>query len=538
MADSTLRTIQAPFVALGPSGVAIRTSIKGMSQRDCEVLPLVGAHLGSLASTDLKARCRAGTDHDSDQWAQRKRALTEESSSRWAGSITKATHDQWGLSRRAQLAHIHNLEAGVRTIAHRLSQPVGEKGTKRTPGGYRTQQEYFQKTRRLHVLEDRLERERSDREAGVVHVVRGGKRLARNRHSLEAAQLTEYECGARWDAERWFLQADGESGKRFGNETIRVSSDGEVGIKLPAPLAHLANAPRGRYVLDGRIGFRHRGQEWADRVSANRAVAYRIHLDVDRGRWYLTAAWMIPPVQTVPLAVARANGLIGVDTNADHFAAWRLDVHGNPTGEPRRFFYDLDGSATYRDAQVRHALTCLLHWARRENVSIAIEDLDFGADKTREKHGRRKRFRKLISGMPVAKLRARLVSMAAELGISIVVVDPAYTSRWGAEHWQKPLSSKNRKTTRHDAAGVAIGRRALGFRVRRRTAPPSHHQSDRVGHRTAQAGHRTRGREETRPRIPGPRTRSVSPDAARTRATSAFTTVRDAPVDQVWVQDS
>ncbi|MFD4585720.1 IS200/IS605 family accessory protein TnpB-related protein, partial [Streptomyces sp. NPDC058434] len=31
-------------------------------------------------------------------------------------------------------------------------------------------------------------------------------------------------------------------------------------------------------------------------------------------------------------------------------------------------------------------------------------------------------------------------------GISIVVVDPAYTSRWGAEHWQKPLNSKNRKT--------------------------------------------------------------------------------------------
>ncbi len=63
--------------------------------------------------------------------------------------------------------------------------------------------------------------------------------------------------------------------------------------------------------------------------------------------------------------------------------------------------------------------------------------------------------------MPVARLRARLVSMAAELGIT-VVVDPAYTSRRGAEHWQKPLSSKNRKTTRHDAAGVAIGRRALG----------------------------------------------------------------------------
>jgi len=41
------------------------------------------------------------------------------------------------------------------------------------------------------VLEDRLSAERADREAGLVHVVRGGKRLARTRHHLEVAQLTE-----------------------------------------------------------------------------------------------------------------------------------------------------------------------------------------------------------------------------------------------------------------------------------------------------------------------------------------------------------
>jgi hypothetical protein len=56
---------------------------------------------------------------------------------------------------------------------------------------------------------------------------------------------------------------------------------------------------------------------------------------------------------------------------------------------------------------------------------------------------------------PVSKLRTRLVNMAAELGITVVAVDPACTSRWGAQHWQKPLTSKTRKTTRHDAAGIA-----------------------------------------------------------------------------------
>ncbi|MDX3231126.1 transposase [Streptomyces sp. ME19-01-6] len=504
-----LREVAAPFVVPGPTGVTIRGSLKSLTGQDERVLRLVGGLLGSLASRDLKVRCAAGLDHDSDQWARRKRELTQDSSSRWAGSITKATHDQWALARRGQLAHIQSLEGGVRTIASRLSLPVGAKGAKGSPGGYRSRQEWFAKSRRLHLLEDRLERERADRAAGRVRVVRGGKKLLRNRHNLDAAQLSEAQWRQRWEAERWFLQADGESGKGCGNETIRITPDGEVSIKLPAPLAALANAPHGRYVLACQVRFGHRGEQWADRVAAHRAVAYRIHYDTNRRRWYLTCSWQIPPVETVSLEAVRVGGLVGVDMNADHLAAWRLDAHGNPVGNPRRFGYDLTGSAPHRDAQVRHALIRLLHWAQRHHLTIAVEDLDFQAEKTREKHGQRKRFRKLISGMPVSKLRARLVSMAAELGIAIVAVDPAYTSRWGAQHWQRPLTTKTRTTTRHDAATVAIGRRALGCSIRRRTQPPPQHRRDAVGHRSVQAASGVPGCEGTRPRIPGPRTRSV-----------------------------
>ncbi|WP_286257826.1 transposase [Streptomyces graminofaciens] len=505
-----LRGIAAPFVAPGPSGVAVRTRLRQLTPGDEKVLRLVGAHLGSLASKDLKARCRDGLEHCGQAWAVRKRELTALSSSRWAGSITKASHDQWALARRGQLAHIHNLEAGIRTIEDRLSLPVGRKGTGKAPGGYRSRREWHAKSRRLRVLQDRLAAARADREAGIVHVVRGGRRLARTRHHLDAAQLTESAWRGRWEAERWFCQADGESGKRHGNETIRVSPEGEVSIKLPVPLAHLANAPQGRYVLASRVVFAHRGTEWADRVAAHRAIAYRIHLDTGRDRWYLTASWQLPPTPTLPSEAALAHGVIGVDMNAGHLAAWHLDPHGNPTGSPRRFFYDLTGTAQHRDAQIRHALTRLMHWAHTCDVrAIAVEDLDLAAEKTREKHGRRTRFRQLISGMPTGKLRARLASMADATGIAVIAVDPAYTSRWGAQHWQKPLTTTTRKTIRHDAAAVAIGRRAQQHPIRRRTTPPPAHRSDAVGHRTVQAGPSVPGREEPRPRIPGPRTRSV-----------------------------
>ncbi|MFJ9146691.1 hypothetical protein ACIRP7_01140 [Streptomyces sp. NPDC102270] len=196
-----LRELAASFVVPGPAGVAVRTRLKQLTPADEKVLALVGAHLGSLASRDLKMRCGQGLEHSAQTWAARKRALTAVSSSRWAGSLTKATHDQWALARPGQLAHIQSL-----------------------------------------------------------------------------------------------------------------------------------------------------------------------------------------------------------------------------------------------------------------------------------------------------------------------AVDPAYTSKWGAQHWQKPLTSTNRKTTRDDAAAVAIGRRAQGHPIRRRTAPPPHDRSDRAGHRTVQADRRVPGGEGPRPPVPEPRTRCVPPD--------------------------
>jgi hypothetical protein len=179
------------------------------------------------------------------------------------------------------------LRTQIASVEARLARPLGAKADKRAGlvRGYASRGEWHAKSRRLHTLKDRLVVVEADRAAGRVHVVRGGKRLANTRHHLETAGLDERAWRERWRAERMFLAADGESGMRFGNETIRVTDTGQVSVRLPAPLAHLANAPHGRYLLDATVAFRHRGQEWRDRVTANRAVAYRIHHDLVRGRW-------------------------------------------------------------------------------------------------------------------------------------------------------------------------------------------------------------------------------------------------------------
>ena len=509
---SGLRTIDAPFVADPATGVCIRARLNRLTATDVWVLRSVGEHLGRLAAIDLAERVADGLQHDKAAWADRKRAITASATARWAGSITKATHDQWALARRAQAAHIGSLRDGVAMLEYRLALPLGAKGTGGKPGGYRSRREFFVKSRRLGTLRQRLAGVHADYTAGRVSVVRGGKQLLRKRHHLEAVGLSEGQWRAQWESSRWFLSADGEAGKKYGNETIRVSVDGEVSIRLPVPLAHVANAPHGRYILTGLVSFAHRGDEWADQVSASHAVAYRIHHDPGTGRWYVDASWQRKPAPAVPLAALRTGEVVGVDMNADHLAVWRLDPYGNPIGAPRTFDYEMAGGADHRDAQLRHALTNLFHWAKYCGVkAIAVEDLDFADSKTREKHGRRRRFRQIVSRMPTAKLRARLLAMATDAAISVIAVDPAYTSKWGAQHWQKPLAATHPQTTRHHAASVAIGRRALGHRIRRRTAPPRPHQSDVARHRTAQARPATRRREETRHPEAGPRTRSVHP---------------------------
>ncbi|MEV0222338.1 IS200/IS605 family accessory protein TnpB-related protein, partial [Streptomyces sp. NPDC050704] len=311
-----LRELAASFVVPGPAGVAIRDRLR-VSAADATVLTEVGVFLGSLAARDLAARARQGLGNDAASWAVRKRGLTGRSSARWAGSITKASHDQWALARRGQVAHLGWLRGQIAAVEARLARPLGATADKRAGlvRGYASRGEWHAKSRRLHTLKDRLAAVEADRAASRVRVVRGGKQLANTRHHLAAAGLDEAAWRRRWQAARMFLAADGESGKRFGNETIRVTDTGQLSLKLPAPLAHRANAPHGRYLLNATVRFQHRGQEWRDRITANRAVAYRIHHDPARSRWYVTAAWQRAATPVLPLPAALARGVVAVDMN-------------------------------------------------------------------------------------------------------------------------------------------------------------------------------------------------------------------------------
>jgi hypothetical protein len=273
MTVAPLRQWRGVKPVAGPSGVAIITRLRTAPEDD-QVLDLVGAHLGRLRRADLARACQPvpvdpGLDGDAkrrvrrDRLNARKKALTARSSARWANAIIAANDDQYLLARNAQHRHIIGLRAAIATIDKRLAQPTGdtltpEQHTQRRkaklPKGYPSQAERFAKQRRLQVLRAELDRVCTDFESRRVHVVVGGKRLANSRHHLDAADLTETGWRQKWDCARDRIEAKGCRDEPFGNLTITVTPDGEISLRLPKPLEHLANTQHGRLRAVGQGG--------------------------------------------------------------------------------------------------------------------------------------------------------------------------------------------------------------------------------------------------------------------------------------------
>jgi IS605 OrfB family transposase len=318
--------------------------------------------------------------------------------------------------------------------------------------------------------------------AGTPSIVRGGKKLLNNRGHLEEAGLSEESWRCEWDAARMFIGADGEADKLWGNETIRVHPEsGVLTMRLPSCLAHLSNSsgPVPTYVFSEPVKFSYHAKAWKDQVATG-AMGYSITFDPKKSRWYLHASWVSAPAPVPSLGALKNGNTLGVDLNADHLACWVVSPEGTPLGRAIRIELEQSGSATLRDGHLRAAISSLLHVAKDHHcTSITMENLNFAdtRDTGRESLGagkRAKNFRRVVSGIPTAKFRTRLTGMASNAGISVIAVDPAYTSAWG-KNWVKPLTTQSKKidpketVTGHACAAVVIGRRGKQHKARNKS---------------------------------------------------------------------
>ncbi|MFE2956055.1 hypothetical protein [Nocardia tengchongensis] len=518
---------RSPIVVAGPLGVRIRTRLH-LTTSEAETLREIGDFIGRLYRRELALRLAQGPIDRQQQAqfrAERKRALTVDTSSRWAGAITRTVEDQYQLGLRALNAHVRSMDSAIGTLQARCALAPGDRDGRIT--GYRDTAERFAKSRRLAALRGRASRARRLLAEGRPMVVVGGKPLWRTRNRLAEAGMSEVRWREQWDAARMFLTADGETGKTGGNETIRVVPvTGYLRVKVPAALVDRF----GTHVeIAAPVTFHHRRQEWRDRIEQNCAVRYDIAFDPCRRRWYLDASWSLEPVQPL-LTTIRSGRVMGVDLNDGHLATCVVDASGNPVGEPTIITMLGQGfPAPRRDGRLRAAITALLDGAEFAGCgAIVIEDLDFDDARSRGREtlgqGRRgKRFRRTVAGIPTARFRERLRGMASRRDIAVVAVDPAYTSKAGNRYWRARLQQQTQTSgpvvSTHHGAAVAIGRRGLGMKLSCHSSGPRHAQRSVTGQPSslATASHRSVRRVASAPSPPAPAGGWNGPEASSTR---------------------
>jgi IS605 OrfB family transposase len=344
-----------------------------------------------------------------------------------------------GLKHRVQTLadRIEKLEEKVARHERLLADPAPKKPlSKRKRDALRFR--LHQAKRHLQKCKDWKARDENELKAGRPRICFGGRGLLREAQA--AGDIW------RWQAKRSsriFVRGSGD--ETAGNQSCQW--DGQsLSVKLPG-------SARGETVSLGGVSFRY-GQEALEAAQRrNSAIAWLLFRD-DFGRWHAHATIDEPEA---PLVTDVRVGVVAVDLNEAHLAVTLVDRMGNPVCRETLPFPPAGTDEHVAEAVIGDAVATLVAWAKANHYGIAIEKLDFGRKKSALKaYG--KRHARRLSGFAYAAFRQILAARCAREGIDLVQVDPAYTSVVGGKKY-----ARWRGLTRHHAAALVIGRRALGF---------------------------------------------------------------------------
>lgn len=232
-------------------------------------------------------------------------------------------------------------------------------------------------------------------------------------------------------------------------------------MSVPGPVQRKLKVPA-RVQLTHPVPLAHHRVELQGRLHGRPAVRLDLHVEPGRPgeQAMVRIAWVRAGRDALTLAQARLGGLVRGGAQRQPPPRRPARPGRQPVGAPVLIPLLLAGlPASTRDARLRRAITELLTVALSTGArAIAIEDLGFHAEGSRDKHGRNKKFRTLLSGFPTAAFRERLVAMATTAGLTVIAVDP-----------------RSRQQGRRAGRGAGPARRLPGRQARARRP---HHDRD------------------------------------------------------------
>ena len=266
---------------------------------------------------------------------------------------------------------------------------------------------------------------------GIIQekVIFGGKR---NWKKLVNGSMTKQEWVSRRNNR---LYSRGDRSKN-GNPNIRIRGD-KILVNDPSQ--------RGKWI-EGKVFIPEKFKpDWS---------CYDVRLIYESGRFKVVIGWEKSVLESHP---DFSRGCIGIDTNPSGLGVAEVDSKGNLLhhhyeAEQRLQFASKDK----RDNDVRLLAKRVVSMAKETNKPLAIEKIRF-----KNKSGGFRKFRRMKHNFLHRKIIEAIKSRAIKESVSVIEVNPAFTSKLGHLKFQKMFSMPI-----HDAAAMVIARRAMGIQER------------------------------------------------------------------------
>jgi IS605 OrfB family transposase len=277
----------------------------------------------------------------------------------------------------------------------------------------------------------------------------GGRKLFEQLKRRHLSGKARERLRREWKEKRQgFLYSRGDSAKK-GNANLRLEPQGDA-------LWLRVNLGNGAYVR-ARVQTSHPQREaLLERVYAS--LPYNVTIRLKDGKLYAHFTWseeLPPPVHT------RANGVLGVDVNADpyHLALAVVSPDGNLKHHLTLSLEEVDrvpnkGAKELLLWRIAHQVVAL---AEEHGVAIATERLKY-LRKSKRGDGLGRHFRRNQHRFAYRALLEKIHSLARKRGVEVLEVNPKDTSTIGMLKYAPGLS-----LSKDVAAAYVVGRRALGF---------------------------------------------------------------------------
>ncbi len=308
----------------------------------------------------------------------------------------------------------------------------------------------------LTFKQNRFDEELKRLKIKVSSVAFGSKKLFKSQFTKEEYINNHSKWVTDWEKSRYNqMTISGRKDSVSGNFVFKYNpSDKKLHFHTPSGvIIEIENLhfPYGQEKVESVIEMQ---TNCKDKKKHGKPIGWSIE---DHGAYYIFKC-IVNENENDNINYSKADGVIGVDCNVDHFAISNSNSKGQLISSWSLKF-DISNKTSGQITKIIEAEAIeLVDAAVKLNKPIAVEKLDTTTSKVSNRYGNKKANYKM-SMFAYNKMITAIKSRAGKMGVAVFKVNPAYTSQIGKMRYMKRL-----EVSIHEAASFVIARRAMGFK--------------------------------------------------------------------------